>query len=80
MLASSIVFFPRLRGTSQRARSPLGAQAYSGASDVFVPISSTKTSRLWSSARATNTRQAILKNSSRSEAPTRLFFGSTPCA
>src|SRR5215218_3826652 len=31
MLASSVVFFPRLRGTSQRARSPLGAHACSGA-------------------------------------------------
>jgi hypothetical protein len=27
MLASSVVFLPRLRGTEQSARSPLGAQA-----------------------------------------------------
>ena len=39
----------RLRGTEQDALSPLGAQAYKGESEVFVPISSTNTSRRASS-------------------------------
>jgi hypothetical protein len=45
---------------------------------VLVPISSTKTKRSGLIAAATMTRQAALKNSSLSLAPTDLFFGSIP--
>jgi hypothetical protein len=78
MLARSVVFFPRLRGTEQRALSPRGAQACTGASEVFEPISSTNTNRSASILPAMSARQATLKNSSRSLAPTCLFFGSSP--
>jgi hypothetical protein len=80
MLAKSVVFLPRLRGTEQRARSPRRAQAYKGLSEVFVPISSTNTSRQPVSLWATSARQAALKTSSRSLARICLFFGSNPCA
>jgi hypothetical protein len=80
MLASSVTFFPQLRGALHGARSPLRDQAYSGAREMFAPISSTNTSRAASIAPATKARQAALRNSSRSPAPTDLFFGSTPAA
>jgi hypothetical protein len=80
MLASSVTFFPQLRGVRQKARSPLRDQAYSETSETLAPISSTNTRRLASMCPATSTRQATLKNSSRSVAPTDLFFGSTPYA
>src|SRR5215210_3905304 len=82
MLAKSVVFLPRLRGTDQRARSPRRDQARRGASEVFAPISSTKTRRSASSpvSPATSARQAALSHSSRSLAPTVLFFGSIPSA
>src|SRR5215203_3582060 len=76
MLASRVTFVPQLRGTLANARSPLRDQAYKGANDVFEPISSTNTSRWGPISPATSTRQATLKNSSRSAAPTDLF--STP--
>jgi hypothetical protein len=62
MLASSAVFMPRLRGTLQAE------------SDVWVPISSTNTSRFGSASRATSTLQAALNHSSRSSAPTLRFW------
>src|SRR5215208_7926029 len=63
MLAKSVRFAPQLRGTQHRARSPLGDQAYRGASEVLVPISSTKTKRSGLIAAVTITRQAALRNS-----------------
>ena len=80
MLAKSVTFAPQLRATSKRARSPRRDQAYKGASEVLVPVSSTKIKRSDPMAAATMTRQAALKNSSRSLAPTDLFFGSIPSA
>jgi hypothetical protein len=74
ILASSVVFLPRLRGTEHRALSPAGDQARSGYIEVFEPISSTNTNRSVSIWSATNTRQAVLWNSSRSAAPTDLFL------
>src|SRR3712207_2260921 len=71
---------PQLRGAQQSARSPLGDQAYSGRSETFVEHSSTNTKRLACVVPATIARQAALRNSSRSLAPTALFFGSTPYA
>ncbi len=39
MLESTVVVLdPLLRGTHQRARSPLGAQAYKGESEMFMPL------------------------------------------
>ncbi len=75
MLAKSVVFLPRLRGVLQYARLPRRDQACRGASEVLAPISSTNTKRLASRASQTSARQAALKNSSRSLAPTVLFFG-----
>ncbi len=80
MLESTVVLGPRLRGTDLKALWPFSAQAYIEDSEVedsevFVPISSTKTSRLASTCSATITLQAALKNSSRSVAPSDLFFG-----
>jgi hypothetical protein len=75
MLASRVTFAPQLRGISKHAHSPLGAQAYRGASEVLVPISSTKTKRSGLVAAAIMTRQVALKNSSLSLAPIDLFFG-----
>ena len=75
MLDSNVVVLgPLLRGTEQRARSPLGAQAYNAESEVLVAISSTNTNRLGSSSFAIVTFQAHLKNSSRSSAPTLRFL------
>ncbi len=66
---------PQLRGTLTSARSPRHDQTYKGASEVFEPIPYTNTSRLASVCPATIARQAALKNSSsRSAAPTDLFF------
>ena len=59
--------------TLASARSPRRDQAYGGASDVFEPISSTNISRPASMCPSTIARQAALKNSSRSAAPTDLF-------
>src|SRR3712207_9196181 len=73
MLASSVVFLPRLRGTSAKALLPLREWAYRGESEVLVPISSTNTSRLGSTFWATITLQALLSHSSLSLAPTDLF-------
>ena len=75
MLASSVVFFPQLRGTEQYARSPRGDHARSTKREAFAPISSTKTNRWGSSLSETITLQAALRNSSRSSAPTPRFFG-----
>lgn len=75
MLESSVTFAPQLRGTHQRARSPRLDQAYSGVREVLVEHSSTKTKRLLSILPATKTRQAALKNSSLSDAPTVLLLG-----
>ena len=75
MLASSVVLGPRLRGTEQRALSPLGDQAYSGRREVLAPISSTNTSRSVPTPPATVTFQAALSHSSRSIAPIVRFFG-----
>ena len=73
MLQSRVTFFPQLRGAEQCARSPLGDQAYSGRSETFVEHSSTNTKRSACVVSATIARQAALRNSSRSEAPTDLF-------
>jgi hypothetical protein len=78
MLAKSVTFAPQLRGTLACARSPRHDQAYWGVREVLVPISSTKTKRSGLVAAATITRQAALKNSSLSLAPTDLFFESIP--
>ena len=75
MLESKVVFGPRLRGTEHHALSPRRDQAYSGESEVLVPISSTKTNRFGSTLSETISLQAALKNSSRSTAPTLRFFG-----
>src|SRR5215213_975349 len=75
MLASSVVFLPRLRGREQWALRPFLAQPYGGESEVLVPISSTNTRERASSAPATITLQVALCHSSRSIAPTVLFFG-----
>jgi hypothetical protein len=80
MLAKSVTFAPQLRGTLACARSPRRDQAYWGVREVLVPISSTKTKRSGLVAAATITRQAALKNSSLSLAPTDLFFESIPGA
>ena len=73
--AERLVFLPRLRGTEQRARSPRRDQAYRAVSEVFEPISSTNTNRSVPISPATSARQAALKNSSRSLAPTVLLLG-----
>jgi hypothetical protein len=78
MLESTVVLAPRLRGTEQCALCPLGAQAYKGESEMFVPISSTNTSRRASSGWTTITLQAALSHSSRSSAPTVRFFERSP--
>ena len=75
MLESSVVFGPRLRGTEHEALCPRRDQARSTESEVFVPISSTKTSRFGSIFEASATLQAALSHSSRSTAPTVCFFG-----
>jgi hypothetical protein len=80
MLANRVTLLPQLRGTSPYARSPLRDQAYSGESEVFVPHSSTNTKRCALISPAKRSLQAALRNSSRSVAPTRLFFGSTQAA
>src|SRR5215213_9746347 len=80
MLAKSVTFAPQLRGAEHGARSPRLDQAQRDVSEVLAPISSTKTKRSGSMLPATITRQAALKNSSRSLAPTDLFFGSTRAA
>src|SRR3712207_4198078 len=80
MLASKVTFFPQLRGTLANARAPRLDHAYRGASEMLAPISSTNTSRSAQISPATRARQAALRNSSRSLAPTDLFCGSTPYA
>jgi hypothetical protein len=75
MLESRVTFGPQLRGTEQRARTPRFDQAYSGVREVLVEHSSTNTKRPPSSLPATKTRQAALKNSSLSLAPTALLLG-----
>src|ERR671911_603548 len=74
MLESSVVFLPRLRGTEQQALSPFLAQPYKREREMFVPISSTNTSRRASRVPATITFQAALRHSSRSSAPTVRFL------
>jgi hypothetical protein len=71
---------PRLRGTEQGALSPFLAQPYIGEREMFVPISSTNTTRRASSGWATITLQADLSHSSRSSAPTVRFFGRSRAA
>jgi hypothetical protein len=66
---------PQLRGALADARSPRLDQAYSGTREMFAPHSSTKTKRSGPVSAATVPRQAALKNSSRSVAPSDLFFG-----
>ena len=75
MLESSVTFFPQLRGAFAGARSPRLDQAYSGTREMFAPHSSTNTRRLASIPPTTIALQAALKNSSRSAAPSDLFFG-----
>jgi hypothetical protein len=73
----SVTFFSQFLGAFPKALSPMGAHPYSGARVMFVPLSSTKTS--FSGSRSfTLSRQALLAFSSRSEAPSDLFFGSSP--
>ncbi len=78
MLESRVTLAPQLRGALAKARSPLRDQAYSGRSETFVEHSSTNTKRSAPMLRATNALQAALRSSSRSVAPTDLFFGSNP--
>ena len=75
MLASRVTFLPQLRGALPKALSPLRDQAYSEESETLEPISSTNTKRSASMCPATEARQAALRNSSRSLAPSDLFFG-----
>jgi hypothetical protein len=70
MLASKVVFGPRLRGTEHRARSARGAQAYRDESEVWVPRSSTINRSLDIRSFTTMTHQAALNHSSVSLAPT----------
>src|SRR5215213_11036287 len=77
MLESRVTLAPPLRGAEQSARSPLGDQAYSGRSETFVEHSSTDTKRSAPVIPATVACQAAQSNSSRSDAPTRLFSGPT---
>jgi hypothetical protein len=75
------VIAPQLRGTLASARSPRLDQAYRGASEVFVPISSTNHQPLrLQTPGHQRARQAALSHSSLSLAPTDLFFGSNPHA
>jgi hypothetical protein len=74
---SRVTFLPQLRGVLPKALAPLRDQAYSGESETLAPISSTNTSRSASTFPATSILQAALRNSSRSPAPSDLFFGST---
>jgi hypothetical protein len=74
MLASRVVFGPRLRGTEQYARCPRRDQARRTEREMFAPISSTKTNSSGSTLSETITLQAALQNSSRSSAPTVRFF------
>jgi hypothetical protein len=81
MLAKSVMFLAQFLGVLPKARCPLGDQPYSSESETLVPISSTNTSLSASTSPATNSRQAALRNySSRSAAPSDLFFGSIPGA
>jgi hypothetical protein len=75
MLESSVTFLPQLRGALPKARSPLRDQAYSGESEMLTPISSTNKRRSASTSPATKARQAALRNSSLSDAPTLLLLG-----
>jgi hypothetical protein len=75
MLASSVVFLPRLRGTSSANRLPRGEYPWTEANEVWAPHSSTKTKLRASIRAATITLQAALKNSSRSAAFTPPFSG-----
>src|SRR5215213_2079916 len=75
LLESRVTFLPQLRGTLAGTRSPRLDQAYSGRSEVFDPISSTKTRRPAAIPSSTKAIQAALRNSSRSVAPTDLFSG-----
>ena len=78
MLAKSVTFLPQFLGTFACALSPLRDQAYSGESETLAPISSTNTSRPAYIPPQTKALQAALRNSSRSAAPSDLFFGSNP--
>ena len=69
MLASSVTFLPQFLKVLPKARFPLRDQAYSAESETLAPISSTNTRRSASTSPATICRQANLKNSSRSPAP-----------
>src|SRR5215217_2435470 len=60
MLASRVVFFPRLWGTEQCARSPRRDHARKTEREVFAPISSTKTNRCGSELSETVTLQRRL--------------------
>src|SRR5918995_722988 len=59
MLASKLVFFPRLEGTEQYTRSPVRDQARMIEREVSAPISSTKTSRSGSTFLATITSRLL---------------------
>src|SRR3712207_2241903 len=62
-------------GNLRRRRSPLDEYPFIGACETCRPHSSTNTNPVRSSAPATITRQAALKNSSRSVAAVPLFSG-----
>src|SRR5215213_11647319 len=76
MLAKSVVFLPRFRGTRPWALWPLGALALRRVMEVCVPHSSTNTRRP-GSRRLTPSCQRALSASSRSEAG-RDFFERQP--
>ena len=76
---AAVVLLPLFLGTLKKALLPRGEYAYNGASEVWAPISSTNTNRLWSSARTVE-RHTNLSHSSRSLAPVDLFFGCAPGA
>jgi hypothetical protein len=74
MLESSVVFVPLFLGSLKKALCPRDESPYKGASEVWVPISSTNTKLRLSSPPATE-RHATLSHSSLSLAPVDLFFG-----
>jgi hypothetical protein len=74
MLASRVVFFPRLRDTEQCTCSLRRDQARKGERELSAPISSTKTNRSGSELSETVTLQRTLHHSPRSAALTLCFL------
>ena len=80
MLESHFVSGPLLLGAVQRARCPRRDQeAYSRASAMFAPISSTNTGRFAATLPVNIISQAALKSSSRSITPVLHFWPKPRC-